>query len=106
MPMHIPAATLRIVMRSRAEDAGGLVERLRHEKGYGPTQFSALIGVPLQTLHKIEKGHIVPRDQLKAAIALALEVELEDLYPWPTRDEIIRSARQLKKATEAMKGAA
>lgn len=76
---------LRVVMRRRGELAGGRVRRLRV---VGPTTFCAAIGVPLQTLHKIETGEIVPRDHLKAAIALALGVEMSNIWPWPTLEEI------------------
>lgn len=87
-------AVLRAVMRARAIDAGERIREERIAKGWGPTHFCALIGVPLQTLHKVEVGEIVPRDYLKAAIALALDIDLAELYRWPTNREIRTDVRK------------
>jgi len=84
-----PPDKLRLYMRARAIKAGETIAEKR--KPLGPTEFSALIGVGLQTLHKIEHGQIVPRDHLKAAIALALDIDLDELYGWPTNDEIAKA---------------
>lgn len=82
---------LRTYMRARAIQAGAEIAAKRAAKNIGPTVFAALLGVPLQTLHKIEHGQIVPRDHLKAAIALALDVDLDELYGWPSNAEIKRA---------------
>lgn len=82
---------LRSVMRKRAQESGARIAELRKAKGMGPTMFAGIVGVPLQTLHKIEHGQIVPRDHLKATIALALGVELADLYRWPSTAELVKA---------------
>jgi len=95
MPKAAPHEALRRVMRDSAVLAGERVHSERLARGLGPTVFCALIGVPLQTLHKIEGGEIVPRDHLKAAIALALEMELGDLWGWPTIAEIEKRVKKV-----------
>lgn len=85
------ATKLRTYMRARAINAGAVIAAKRAEQQIRPTVFAALLGVPLQTLHKIEKGQMVPRDHLKAAIALALDVDLDELYGWPSNAEILRA---------------
>lgn len=89
MPLAANPDALRQVMRSRQVAVGARIRERRLEQGIGPTHFGALLGVGLQTVHKIETGEIVPRDHLKAAIALALEIELDELYPWPSTDELV-----------------
>ncbi len=91
MPIAAPPDKLKSFMRGRAVAAGAEIARRRTAKGLGPTVFAAFLGVRLQTLHKIETGEIVPRDHLKAAIALALDVDLDDLYGWPTNAEILKA---------------
>lgn len=81
-------------MRAWGEHIGAEIRTKRLTKGWGPTFFAGLIDVPLQTLHKIETGEIIPRDHLKAAIALALGVELSDLYPWPTAETLLAEVRK------------
>lgn len=88
---------LKRVMRRRGLAAGPRIAAMRHAKGWGPTVFAGLIGVPLQTLHKIEKSEIVPRDNLKAAICLALDIELAELYPWPTSSELMKEVAAIEK---------
>jgi len=42
----------------------------------------------LQTISRVERGELVPRDHLKGAIALALLDDMNNLWPWPTREDM------------------
>lgn len=76
---------LRVRMSAEAEVWGNLVRRRRNVLGLTQGQLADLIGVPFQTISKVERGTIVCRDYLKVALALRLFVEVEDLFPWPPR---------------------
>lgn len=52
-------------------------------------------GVAVQTISKLERGEIVPRDYLKIAIALALQIEVDDLFPMPDRKRLARFTRAI-----------
>lgn len=75
-------------MDLQAKDWGALVRKRRKDLGLSQAQLAALIGVPFQTISKVENGAIAARDYLKAAIALRLLTDIEDLFPWPRRDEL------------------
>lgn len=67
---------------------GARVRARRALLGLNQRELAALVGVPIQTISKIERGDIMPRDYLKAALALYLACEVNDLFPWPTRREL------------------
>jgi len=51
-------------------------------------ELAGLVGVPIQTISKVERGDIVARDYLKLALALRLACEVDDLFGWPTREQL------------------
>lgn len=67
---------------------GARVKQRRKDLGLTLAQVGGLVGVPFQTIHKVENGDIDARDYLKAAIALRLGVPIEELFPWPTRTDL------------------
>lgn len=91
MPVIAHPDLLSEFMRKHSAEVGAEIAKRRIEKGYGPTKFCALIGgLSLQTLHRIEHGQSIPKDHHKAAIAMALEIDLDELYSWPSNEEIIK----------------
>lgn len=67
---------------------GVLVQARRRQLGLSQVQVASVVGCPVQTISKVERGQIVPRDYLKAAISMALAEEVGALFPWPTRREL------------------
>lgn len=67
---------------------GALVKARRRLLHLSQPQLADLVGCRVQTISKVERGQIVPRDYLKAAIALSLATEVGELFPWPTRREL------------------
>lgn len=83
-------------LRARISDQapvwGSLIRRRRTDLGLTQGQLADLVGVPFQTISKVEKGGIVCRDYLKAAIAMRLFVEVDELFPWPSRQALEAAA--------------
>lgn len=44
------------------------------------------VGVSQQTISKLEHAEIRPSDPVKLAIAVAFDVEVPELFPWPDRE--------------------
>lgn len=76
---------LRALFDQQRLDAGERVRLRRKELGLPMHKIADAVGVTMQTISKIERGEILPRDYLKAAIALTLAVEVDALWPYPTR---------------------
>lgn len=79
-------------LKQQAPVWGALVKRRRSDLGLSQGQLADLVGVPFQTISKVEVGAIVARDYLKAAIALRLFVEVDALFPWPSRQALEAAA--------------
>lgn len=62
----------------------------RNDLGLTQKQVAQLAGVTQVAISNAEAGTYVPRDHIKVAIALALCVEVEDIWPYPTRVELTR----------------
>lgn len=71
---------------------GANVKRRRLAMNLNQEQLSRIVGCTLQTISKVERGEIVPRDYLKAAIALATATEVDELFPYPTREALAVAA--------------
>lgn len=84
-----PPDLLRQIMRDWGTATGSQIADRRIAAGRTPTVFAGMIGVSTQTLHRYEHGQAVPSDAHKAAIALALDVELDELYRWPSNATLI-----------------
>lgn len=66
-------------------------ERLRQRRellGFSLADLARYSDSTLQTISRIERGELVPRDHLKGAIALALLEDLNNLWPWPSREDM------------------
>jgi DNA-binding XRE family transcriptional regulator len=77
---------------TEAKNWGLLVRQRRRRLGISQGQLAGLVGCPVQTISKVERGNIVPRDYLKAAISVALADEVTHLFPWPSRRELVVTA--------------
>lgn len=80
-----------------AAEWGSRVRGRRLDQRLTQAQLAALIGddgVTVQTISKLERGELVPRDYLKLALALALCVEVQKLFPMPARSAIARFAKR------------
>lgn len=81
---------LRLFYTGLARQHGSLVHARRKALGLTLEQLAGLVGVPMQTLSKVERGDITPRPYLQAAIALHLHAEPGELFPAPTRTDLVR----------------
>ncbi len=75
-----------------AVDCGGRVSARRQLLGLDRPTLAGLVGTTEATIHRIESGSVNPRDYLKFAIASALQVEIGDLWPYPTRERVYAEA--------------
>lgn len=71
-----------------SERCGRAVRQRRQDLGFTLQRLADLTGTTLQTISRIESGQLVPRDRMKAAIAYALALEVQDLWTYPTLREI------------------
>lgn len=72
----------------RAREAGEKVAKRRAEVKLSQQRLAVAAGTTLQTIFRIERGELVPREYLRQAIAYALMVEVDALWPNATRQEI------------------
>lgn len=75
-----------------AVDCGRRVQDRRTALGWDRRQLAALVGTTEATIVRIEQGVLKPRDYLKLAVASALVVEVEDLWPYPRRADVFALA--------------
>lgn len=81
---------VRGLVRNASHRWGPNVRARREALGLTQAQLVELIdGIAVQTVSKIEIGRIVPRDYLKVAIATALHVEPDVLFPLPSRSDVL-----------------
>lgn len=71
-----------------ASEAGDKVRKIRRERKWSLDTLAELTGCNASTLSRIESGAVVPRFYLMAAIAYALTVEIDDIWPMPSRRRI------------------
>lgn len=83
---------LRHLMKNESRTWGKLVRARRDALGFTLDQVARLSGTTPQTLHKIEKGQIAPRDAVRIAIACALGTDVHSLFPMPDRAFVMREA--------------
>ena len=79
--------------RRWAVDCGNRVKARRELLGWDRRQLATLIGSTEATIARIELGQLHPRDHLKLAVSTAMQVEAEDLWPYPRRSEVFAAAR-------------
>lgn len=68
-----------------AVEAGARVRKYRQRLERTETWLGAAVGVSATTIREIEKGGLVPRDYLRAAIAYCLGQDVETIWPPLTR---------------------
>jgi len=62
---------------------GALVREARRRRRLSQTALGAAAEVTQQTISKVEAGDICPHDRLKVRLAVALDVPIAELFPWP-----------------------
>lgn len=62
--------------------------------GVSVTTLAEGAGTTYQTIWKILRGEMYPKEYLRIAIALALGAEVEQLFPMPTRDVLVAAAEK------------
>lgn len=71
-----------------AREAGERVQARRAELKVSQQWVAGAANTTLQTIFRVERGELVPRDYLRGAIAFALMTEVDDLWRPSTRDEM------------------
>ncbi len=88
-PLVDPEA-LRHYIDRESRSWGRLVRARREDLRLTLDAVAGLAGTTPQTIQKIEKGQIQPRDHLRLALAFALCTEVERLFPMPDRQTVQR----------------
>lgn len=85
---------LRDYIEIQAKQSGARVRARRKALGLRQHDLARLIdpAFPFQTISKIEMGQIIPREYLRAAIAMRLCCEVEELWPYPRRADLMKVA--------------
>jgi DNA-binding XRE family transcriptional regulator len=83
-PLIDPDA-LKAYLEREARHWGGRVRQRREDLGLTLEQVATLAGTTTQTIFKIEKGEISPRDHVRVGLAWALSTEVDRLFPLPSR---------------------
>lgn len=89
-------AALRIETRGGGawpKHCGHLVHARRTKLGLTLEDVAGLVGVPDQTIWKIEQGMVSPRDYLKITLAAALGCSVDTVFPWPDKDQVLIMSR-------------
>jgi DNA-binding XRE family transcriptional regulator len=71
---------------------GQRVADRRIELGLTRQDLAALVDTSGPTVHRIERGRLMPVDELRFAVAHALETEVSALWPPPSRNDIAEAA--------------
>lgn len=58
-------------------------------------------GTTYQTIWKVLRGEIYPKEYLRIAIALALGAEVEEIFPMPNRAKIVDAIEQADRKRAA-----
>jgi DNA-binding XRE family transcriptional regulator len=56
---------------------------------------ASVTGTTEPTIQRIEHGHLNPRDNLRLAIAAALDADASDLWAYPSTDRLIERLHEL-----------
>lgn len=83
---------VRVMVAKWAVDCGRRVSDRRTMLGWDRRQLAAFAGTTEATIHRIEEGKINPRDHMKLAIASAVGLEVEALWPYPRRADVFATA--------------
>ncbi len=83
---------LRDVFDQHTVESGARVRARRKALGMTLGTVADAIGVTMQAISHIERGDIRPRDYLRAALAITLACEIDELWPNPTRALLSQAA--------------
>jgi transcriptional regulator with XRE-family HTH domain len=83
---------LRSYYEAYAKECGARVRSRRLMLKLTLADMAELTGLPMQTISKVELGEFLPRDYLKAALALRLACEVAELWPTVPREVLAREA--------------
>lgn len=86
-------ADMRRVISKWAVDCGARVQKRREELGFSRSTLAGLTGLTEPTIHRIETGTINPRDHVKVGFAIALMVDVVDLWPYVSRQTALDQAK-------------
>lgn len=75
-----------------AVDCGRRVQDRRMSLDWDRRTLASLVGTTEATITRIEQGVLNPRDYMKLAVASALVVEVEELWPYPRRADVFALA--------------
>lgn len=70
----------------REESWGSRVTRRRRDLGLSQAELAELCNLTQQTISKIERNMIVPRDRVKMLLAEVMVCSVDTLFPWPKRN--------------------
>ena len=68
-----------------AESWGSRVQQRRVALNLTQRQLARMCGLTQQSISKIERNAIVPRDRVKQLIAQKLGTTISELFPWPEK---------------------
>lgn len=86
---------LRAAVRQWARESGKRMQAKRKALKMRQSTLAGAAGVSTQTVSKAELGEIVPKDQVRIAIAAALLCEVDEIWPYPQRADIWAQAREI-----------
>ena len=72
-----------------AHECGERIRRRRQEKGYSLEAVARAAGISFVGLSRLETGDRLASDAVKVAVAFVLNVEVSDLWVFPTRDQTV-----------------
>ena len=71
------------------KECGWRIELRRREVGIPRYALAAAAGLSAPTITRLEQGKINPLHGVKIAVALALDCDIDDLWPNPSRAELL-----------------
>lgn len=87
---------LRVAVSDWAFEAGRRIAVRRRELGWRQERLASLVGVRATAISKFELGLATPKDSTRLAIACALMMEVDQIWPPLTRSYVLSVARSLE----------
>lgn len=91
-PPRLDPEAVSALHRKLAVEWGIRVDERMKATGVSTTDLAEACSTSRQTIHKIRRGEIAPRESLRYLIAITLDTSPGDLFPPPSRDRIIGEA--------------
>lgn len=89
---------LRKAVSDWAFDAGRRIAVRRRELGWRQGKLAELVGVRVTSISKFELGLATPKDSTRLAIACALMMEVDEIWPPMKRSYVLAVAHSLEGA--------